>query len=270
LKNLQSAIKIIPRFLIQTESYTVEASLSQRAEGSAAAGERPWLHPNLQYGWNKMPPSVERQVVLPFGQVVRISFNSMRVRLSRSLITTASLALAIAFVAYIWSGYDILNSVWSHVDSASQEDILSSGYEMIDGHFGTSPKDRWLAILSLLVAVVGIVNAQLMAVTERFREIGTFKCLGALNSFVVRIFVLEGIYQGIFGGFVGCILGILISTFSLTLKLGWSAILFWPPLKMLFTIVWALVLAALLSLLGVMYPALVAARMEPAVALRAE
>jgi putative ABC transport system permease protein len=118
--------------------------------------------------------------------------------------------------------------------------------------------------------VVGIVNAQLMSVTERFREIGTFKCLGALNSFVVRIFVLEGIYQGIFGGFIGSILGILVSTLSLTLKLGWSAILFWPPLQMLVTIVWSLFLAALLSLLGVIYPALVAARMDPAVALRAE
>lgn len=194
----------------------------------------------------------------------------MRVRLARSLITTASLALAIAFVAYIWSGYAILNSVWPHVDSSAQEDILSSGYEMTEGHFGTSPKDRWLAILSLIVCVVGIVNAQLMAVTERFREIGTFKCLGALNSFVVRIFVLEGIYQGIFGGLVGSVLGILVATLSLTLKLGWSAILFWPALKMLLTIAEALLLAAFLSLLGVMYPALVAARMEPAVALRAE
>ncbi len=217
-----------------------------------------------------MSQSVERQVVLPFAQVVRISFNSMRVRLSRSLITTASLALAIAFVAYIWSGYAILNAVWPHVDSSLQEDILASGYEMTDGLFGSSPKDRWLAILSLIVCVVGIVNAQLMAVTERFREIGTFKCLGALNSFVVRIFVLEGIYQGIFGGLIGSLLGILVSTLSLTLKLGWSALLFWPALQMLLIILWALFLAALLSLLGVMYPALVAARMEPAVALRAE
>ncbi len=197
-----------------------------------------------------MSQSVERQVVLPFAQVVRISFNSMRVRLSRSLITTATLALAIAFVAYIWSGYGILNAVWPHVDSALQEDILTSGYEMIDGQFGSSPKDRWLAILSLIVCVVGIVNAQLMAVTERFREIGTFKCLGALNSFVVRIFVLEGIYQGIFGGFVGSLLGILVSTLSLTLKLGWAAMLFWPPLQMLLAIAYALFLAALLSLPG--------------------
>jgi len=221
-------------------------------------------------GKRKMPQSVQRQVVLPFGQVLRISFNSMMVRLSRSLITTATLALAIAFVAYIWSGYAILNSVWPHGDSTLQGAILASGYEMIDGQFGSSPKDRWLAILSLIVCVVGIVNAQLMAVTERFREIGTFKCLGALNSFVVRIFVLEGIYQGIFGGFVGSLLGILVSTLSLTLKFGWCAILHWPALGMLLTIGWGLCLAALLSLLGVMYPALVAARMEPAVALRTE
>src|SRR5512136_1368329 len=108
-----------------------------------------------------MSQSVERQVVLPFAQVVRISFNSMIVRLSRSLITTASLALAIAFVAYIWSGYEILNAAWPHLDTTIQEDILSSGYEMSDGRFGSSPKDRWLAILSLIVCVVGIVNAQL-------------------------------------------------------------------------------------------------------------
>lgn len=217
-----------------------------------------------------MSKSVERQVVLPFGQVLRISFNSMVVRLSRSLITTATLALAIAFVAYIWSGYEILNSVWAQAESALRERILAGGHEMIEGQFGSSPKDRWLAILSLIVCVVGIVNAQLMAVTERFREIGTFKCLGALNSFVVRIFVFEGIYQGLLGGVVGSVVGILVATLSLVLKLGWIAIRCWPLPGMALTVLWGLLLAALLSLLGVIYPALVAARMEPAVALRTE
>lgn len=221
-------------------------------------------------GWESVSKSVERQVVLPFGQVLRISFNSMVVRLSRSLITTATLALAIAFVAYIWSGYEILNSVWAQAESALRERILASGHEMIEGQFGSSPKDRWLAILSLIVCVVGIVNAQLMAVTERFREIGTFKCLGALNSFVVRIFVFEGIYQGLLGGVVGSVVGILVATLSLVLKLGWIAIRYWPLPGMVLTVLWGLLLAALLSLLGVIYPALVAARMEPAVALRTE
>jgi len=181
-----------------------------------------------------------------------------------------TLALAVAFVAYIWSGYEILNAVWPGAGQALQENILACGYEMVDGRFGTSPKDSWLAILSLMVCVVGIVNAQLMAVTERFREIGTFKCLGALNSFVVRIFVVEAIYQGFLGGAVGSILGVVVATLSLTWKLGWIVLTEWPLLANLYTLAWATGLAVLLSLIGVIYPALVAAQMHPAVALRSE
>ncbi len=203
-------------------------------------------------------------------QVVKIAFNSLRVRFFRSLITTVTLSLAIAFVAYTWSGYEILNGVWSSGDQDLQRSILSRGYEQIDGRFGSSPKDRWLAILSLLVAVVGIVNAQLMAVTERFREIGTFKCLGALNSFVVRIFVLEAVYQGFFGGLAGSLTGICVATLSLAFKVGWPVFSNWPLLGMLITLGWASMLSVLLSLLGVIYPALIAARMQPAVALGSE
>lgn len=218
-----------------------------------------------------MAGSVQRQIVLPWSQVLRISFNSIRVRLFRSLITMLTLALAVAFVAYIRSGYDILTGVWCHCDGALKERILAGGYELSDaGVFGSTPKDRWLAILSLLVCVVGIVNAQLMAVTERFREIGTFKCLGALNSFVVRIFVLESIYQGLLGGIAGSIAGIFVSTLTLALKFGLPVLVFWQPVSMLLTILWVTLLAVFLSLVGVIYPALVAARMQPSVALRSE
>jgi putative ABC transport system permease protein len=217
-----------------------------------------------------MAETVQRQVVLPWGQVIKISFNSMRVRLFRSLITTLTLTLAIAFVAYVWSAYEMLNGLWPSADAPLRDRILSSGYELTGGNFGSSPKDRWLAILSLLVCVVGIVNAQLMAVTERFREIGTFKCLGALNSFVVRIFILEAIYQGFLGGLSGSILGILVATLSLTFKFGWPVLASWPVLGMLVNLAWASALAVALSLVGVTYPALVAAQMQPAVALRTE
>jgi putative ABC transport system permease protein len=213
---------------------------------------------------------VQRQIVLPWAQVVRIAFNSMKVRLFRSMITTMTLALAVAFVAYTWSVYDILTALWPEADAVMQTRIISSGYETLDGQFGSSAKDRWLILLSLLVCVVGIVNAQLMAVTERFREIGTFKCLGALNSFVVRIFVLEAVYQGLLGGVAGSIIGILTSTVSFTLKFGWQVLFSWPALDMLLTVCWASLLAVVLSLLGVIYPALVAAQMEPAVALRTD
>lgn len=217
-----------------------------------------------------MQQVIQKQVVLPWRQVGRIAFQSIRVRLSRSLITTATLALAIAFVAYTWSGYSLLNVVWSHADSSLQEQIVTSGYERADDGFGTTPKDRWLAILSLLVCVVGIVNAQLMAVTERFREIGTLKCLGALDTFILRIFVLEAIYQGVFGGFVGGLAGVLVATLALLAKFGFAMLRWWPPGGMLITVASATLLAMFLSLLGVIYPALVAARMQPAIAMRAE
>jgi ABC-type antimicrobial peptide transport system permease subunit len=109
-----------------------------------------------------------------------------------------------------------------------------------------------------------------MAVTERFREIGTFKCLGALNSFVVRIFVLEAVYQGILGGISGSLAGVLFSTVSLLIKLGWPVLLWWPTGEMAIRILSVTGLAVILSLIGVVYPALVAAKMQPAVALRSE
>ncbi len=219
---------------------------------------------------NRSTGVIQKQVVLPWKQVLRIAFKSLKVRLSRSLITTATLALAVAFVAYTWAGYGILNALWQDADANLQDTILSSGYDMVAGQFGSTPKDRWLAILSLLVCVVGIVNAQLMAVTERFREIGTYKCLGALNSFILRIFVLEAIYQGLLGGIVGGLLGIVVGTASLTLKFGWQVLLSWPVAGLSATLGLATALAVVLSFLGVIYPALVAARMQPAVAMRTE
>jgi putative ABC transport system permease protein len=181
-----------------------------------------------------------------------------------------TLTLAVAFVAFTWFSYEILNSIWPHAEASLRELITASGYELTEGGFGSGPKDLWLALLSLMVCVVGIINAQLMAVTERFREIGTVKCLGALDSFVVRIFLLEAVYQGLMGGISGSLLGILVATLSLFWKLGLNVLWYWPLLGMLYTVAWASALAVFLSLVGVIYPALVAARMQPAVALRAE
>ena len=75
----------------------------------------------------------------------------------------------------------------------------------------STAKQRWIVFLSLLVCVVGIINAQLMSVTERFREIGTLKCLGALDRFIVRIFVIEATMQGLAGGIIGALLGVLVA-----------------------------------------------------------
>ncbi|MGQ9483398.1 MAG: ABC transporter permease [Desulfosoma sp.] len=217
-----------------------------------------------------MAKSIQRQIVLPWSQVMRISFNALRARLFRSMITTSALVLAVAFLAYTFAVYVVLEGIWPWADGSLQHRILSAGYVPTDGHFGSSAKDRWLVVLSLLVCTVGIVNAQLMAVTERFREIGTLKCLGALDSFVIKLFVLEAAYQGVLGGCVGSLLGVSTAVATLALRFGPLVIVHLPLVSTAFLMVKSLALAVALSLLGVMYPAWVAARMEPAIALRSE
>ncbi len=213
---------------------------------------------------------MEKQITLPWGQVARIAFNSLRVRLFRSAITIGTLTLAVSFVVYTWAGYEILNSVFPHLDEDSRQRILARGFEQVGGRFGTGPKEIWLAILSLLVCVTGVVNAHLMAVTERFREIGTLKCLGALDSFVMKIFVLESVYQGFLAGVAGNVLGIFTATLMMIFALGSAPLVFWPAAGMAVLFGWALLLSVFLSTVGVIYPALVAARMQPVSAMRAE
>ena len=76
---------------------------------------------------------------------------------------------------------------------------------------------NWLIGLALLVAFVGILNAMLMSVTERFREIGTMKCLGALDSFIVKLFLIESFFQGGAGTVAGHPLGLLLSIIGVTI-----------------------------------------------------
>ncbi len=134
-------------------------------------------------------------------------------------------------------------------------------------------KDAWLVVLSLCVAVVGIVNSMLMSVTERFREIGTMKCLGALDSFVIKLFFLESVFVGAIGTLIGVILGLLLTAFFSTLS-------YWTLRSLLFSalpwgdvlegVLMAMVAGTVLSVLGAIYPAIVAARMEPVAAMRQE
>ena len=50
----------------------------------------------------------------------------------------------------------------------------------------------------------------LMSVTERFREIGTMKCLGALDGFIVKLFLIESLFQGMAGTVMGVLLGLVL------------------------------------------------------------
>jgi len=138
----------------------------------------------------------------------------------------------------------------------------------------------WLVGLSLLVCVVGITNAMLMSVTERFREIGTMKCLGALDRFVVKLFLIESSLQGMAGSLAGVLIGFLLA-FARALFMFhvrdpqtgqgyWLALDFFPGFGILVSAAVALVAGMVLSVVAAVYPAIRAARMEPVQAMRAE
>ncbi|MGC8831851.1 MAG: ABC transporter permease, partial [Thermoproteota archaeon] len=65
----------------------------------------------------------------------------------------------------------------------------------------------WMAIIAILICSVGIVNTMLMSVTERYKEIGTMKCLGAMSSHVIEIFLIEAFLLGLIGGSIGAVAG---------------------------------------------------------------
>jgi hypothetical protein len=138
----------------------------------------------------------------------------------------------------------------------------------------------WLVTLSLMVCVVGITNAMLMSVTERFREIGTMKCLGALDKFVVKLFLIESSLQGVVGSVAGALIGFTLAflralfTFHVkdveTGKGYWLALRFFPGLSLVGWVGVALAVGIVLSVVAAIYPAIRAARMEPVQAMRTE
>jgi hypothetical protein len=127
----------------------------------------------------------------------------------------------------------------------------------------------WIVTISLLVTIIGIANAMLMSVTERFKEIGTMKCLGALSGFIRRLFLIESAVIGVVGSIVGIIVGILfpmlLYSFAYNFKAVFGAIDFgYIGLVSLGCVV----AGTVLSILAAIYPATIAARMIPAMALR--
>ena len=177
---------------------------------------------------------MKRLIALPFRKSLEIAFQSIRVRFFRSLVTTTSLVPAVAFLCYMQACNDFAQALLNSGDINSYQILVKSGYDV---SFGTdviaaSAKQRWIVTLSLLVCIVGIINAQLMSVTERFREIGTMKCLGALDRFIVRLFVLEALMQGLAGSLAGAILGVISATISSAFTLGSSIFSSFPWLAL--------------------------------------
>lgn len=210
--------------------------------------------------------TVERLKPPPLLKTLAIAISNARRRAMRSILTIASIAMGVAFLSYVAGS--------SLIDNARQKRTGLTQAVAADQQPAQAAKQYaetvWIIAVSLLVCTVGIANAMLMSVTERYQEIGTIKCLGALDGFVLQLFLLEAGGQGLIGGLVGAIAGTLLALAEAGLGGGdpvlWTII---PYATWLTYLVGCIGVGVVLAVVAAVYPAWVAMRMAPIDALRA-
>jgi putative ABC transport system permease protein len=120
-----------------------------------------------------------------------------------------------------------------------------------------------IAIVSLFVGGIGIMNIMLVSVTERTREIGIRMAIGARGRHVLLQFLFEAIVLSVCGGLIGILLGVGVATL-------FARVAKWPIVVSPMAILIAFAVAATIGIFFGFYPARKAARLDPIDALRYE
>jgi putative ABC transport system permease protein len=120
-----------------------------------------------------------------------------------------------------------------------------------------------IALLALIGASVGLMNIMLVSVTERTREIGVRKALGATKDFIRQQFLIEAIVICQLGGLLGIILGIGIGN-AVSIFIGGGFIIPWAWIMI------AVVVCIVVGLISGLYPAIKASKLDPIESLRFE
>ncbi|WP_346856785.1 ABC transporter permease [uncultured Draconibacterium sp.] len=120
-----------------------------------------------------------------------------------------------------------------------------------------------IGLITLFGAAVGLMNIMLVTVTERTREIGVRKAIGAKSSTVKQQFLVEAIVVGQIGGFVGIIMGIVVGN-MVSMLIGSSFIIPWT------WIILGVILCFFVGIISGYYPAQKASRLDPIESLRYE
>ncbi len=205
----------------------------------------------------------QRQVQLPNGKALAIAYQNIRVRFWRSMITAAGVLLGIAFLSSTL-GQATLDA-HTVINKAILDEALHEAQQR-----EAQARQVWLVTMSLVVCTVGISNSMLMSVTERFKEIGTMKCLGALDSFIVKLFLMEAGMLGLAASLLGFVIGLGFTVLGGLFRDGmkvWGKLPF-MEVSAIFT--WCLLAGMTLTVLATIFPAIRASKLPPAAALRVE
>lgn len=146
------------------------------------------------------------------------------------------------------------------ISTTTMESMTESMSDMIQT---VSVAISFIAGISLLVGGIGVMNIMLVSITERTREIGTRKALGAKNSSIRFQFIIESMILCLIGGILGILVGFLLGAIAASI-LGYSASV--PVAAIIVAVGFSMIIGIFFGY----YPANKAARMDPIEALRYE
>ncbi|MFP3950702.1 MAG: ABC transporter permease [Candidatus Bathyarchaeia archaeon] len=196
----------------------------------------------------------EGAVVFTLKDAVRLGLDYVRRRFDRAAINIASTALAISFLSSLLLT-DVFYQVYSQLEGAT---------------LSVETYQYWLVFVALAVSIVGITNAMLIAVYERYNEIGTMKCIGALDKHILLLFLVESLIQGFSGGVMGFFIGIIAALLSTGFTTGFNIIFKIPLTRMALLLTGVTALSLILSVVATLYPAWRASKLSPVEALSYE
>jgi putative ABC transport system permease protein len=162
--------------------------------------------------------------------------------------------------ALLLTRHKIKNAAQADFRISSQEDLLST-VSQVTGTFTTLLSG--IAAISLVVGGIGIMNIMLVTVTERTREVGLRKALGAKKKIITTQFLTEAVAITFIGGLIGTTIGILVSYIL-------SRVMSLPFVISIASILLAFFVSAAVGIVFGLYPARKASNLQPIEALRYE
>ncbi len=188
---------------------------------------------------------------LSLKDVAHVVIENMRKRKFRVALTTANVFMGVALL----SSMMMLNNLYA---------VQAVRIAFIP--LNLSEYQIWVLTISLVICITAILNSMLIAVVERYKEIGIIKCLGAKNSFIILLFIMESIFIGLIGGALGFAASLIATSILMLIQAG-TLISLQSYLSIFLT---SMLTAILISFIATILPAYYASRINPVEALRFE
>jgi putative ABC transport system permease protein len=217
---------------------------------------------SLRFGWN-----LDDMIFMPLTTAQeRFTGNDRIVMLSVHAHTVEEIPQAIEEVKVVLrkmhKGQDDFFSIWDMREGMAQLDKISKVIKIALGS---------IAGFSLLVGGIGIMNMMLVAVTERTREIGLRKAVGAKRADILLQFLIEAIAMCSVGGAIGVLVGMFAGEGMAVLAVNIVKIV--PEWPSVISTEWILISVSFSAIIGVsfgLYPAIKASALTPIEALRTD